>query len=86
MFVRDIETDKTDFAMVRAIHDIGRTMNMITVAEYVESEQARVLLDQIGVDLVQGFGIHKPCPLQDILAMDPSRLSKQIARPGGHSE
>lgn len=86
MFVRDIETDKTDFAMVRAIHDIGRTMNMITVAEYVESEQARVLLGQIGVDLVQGFGIHKPCPLQDILAMAPSRLSKQVARPKGHTE
>ncbi len=50
------------------------------------SEHIFTLLGQIGVDLVQGFGIHKPCLLQDILAMAPSRLSKQVARPKGHTE
>ncbi|MFL1482700.1 putative bifunctional diguanylate cyclase/phosphodiesterase [Marinobacter sp. LN3S78] len=70
MFVRDILTNDTDLAMVRAIHDIGHTMHMTTVAEYVESEQAAALLTDIGVDLLQGYWVHRPCPLKDILNMD----------------
>lgn len=80
MFVRDIVTSQTDLAMVRAIHDIGRTMNMITVAEYVESEKAVSLLTEIGVDLLQGFWIHRPCPLDDILATDPARIYGLLER------
>lgn len=72
MFVRDIATSKTDLAMVRAIHDIGRTMNMTTVAEYVESEKAMSLLTEIGVDLLQGFWVHRPCSFDDILARKPA--------------
>jgi len=72
MFVRDIVTNKTDLAMVRAIHDIGRTMNMTTVAEYVESEEAASLLAEIGVDLLQGYWVHRPCLLEEVLAMGPN--------------
>ena len=78
MFVRDIVTSKTDLAMVRAIHDIGRTMDMITVAEYVESEDAASLLKEIGVDLLQGFWVHRPSSLDDILGTEPSRLSEKV--------
>ncbi|MDF0748676.1 EAL domain-containing protein [Marinobacter sp. 71-i] len=74
MFVRDIVTNKTDLAMVRAIHDIGRTMNMTTVAEYVESKEAASLLTEIGVNLIQGFWVHRPCPLDDILAREPAQI------------
>lgn len=80
MFVRDIVTSKTDLAMVRAIHDIGRTMNMITVAEYVESQKAVSLLTEIGVDLLQGFWIHRPCPLDDVLAMEPAKIYALLGR------
>lgn len=80
MFVRDIVTSKTDLAMVRAIHDIGRTMNMTTVAEYVESEKAMLLLAEIGVDLLQGFWVHRPCPLDDVLAMEPARIYALLGR------
>lgn len=76
MFVRDIVTSRTDLAMVKAIHDIGHTMNMTTVAEYVESEKAASLLADIGVDLLQGFWVHRPCPLDDILALEPDALQR----------
>lgn len=78
MFVRDIDTSKTDLAMVRAIHDIGHTMNMTTVAEYVESESVAALLTEIGVDLFQGYWIHRPCPLDDILSMEPDQLPELV--------
>lgn len=74
MFVRDIATNKTDLAMVRAIHDIGQTMNMTMVAEYVETEKVAALLTEIGVDLFQGFWVHRPCPLDKMLGMEPDEL------------
>ena len=74
MFVRDIVTNDIDLAMVRAIHDIGRTMHMTTVAEYVESTKAAALLADIGVDLLQGYWVHRPCPLENILDMEPEQV------------
>jgi len=62
-FVRDMLNDPTDFAMVEAIARIGHVMGLKTIAEYVESEAIMHRLDELGVDFVQGFGIHRPEPL-----------------------
>jgi EAL domain-containing protein (putative c-di-GMP-specific phosphodiesterase class I) len=67
-FVRDIASNPIDLSMVEAIHRIGHQMGLKTVAEYVESEQTRVLLRQIGVDYVQGNGVHCPEPLERLCA------------------
>ncbi len=60
MFVRDVAVDPTAFAMVRAIHQVGRVMGMRTVAEFVEDEAILRQLRRIGVDYAQGYGIGKP--------------------------
>jgi EAL domain-containing protein (putative c-di-GMP-specific phosphodiesterase class I) len=65
-FVRDIASNPVDRSMVEAIHRIGHQMGLKTVAEYVESDQALALLRQIGVDYVQGNGIHSPEPLETL--------------------
>ena len=65
-FVRDIASNPIDRSMVEAIHHIGRQMGLKTVAEYVESEETLVLLGQIGVDYVQGNGVHLPEPLESL--------------------
>ncbi|RMG55874.1 MAG: EAL domain-containing protein [Gammaproteobacteria bacterium] len=62
-FVRDIEHDAIDFALVRAFNDIGHTLGMRTIAEFVENDTIRNMLASIGIDFVQGYGIHKPEPL-----------------------
>ena len=62
-FVRDMLNDPTDFAMVEAIARIGHVMGLKTIAEYVESEAIMHRLADLGVDYVQGFGIHRPEPL-----------------------
>jgi len=62
-FVRDMLNDPTDFAMVEAIARIGHVMGLKTIAEYVESEALMHRLAELGVDFVQGFGIHRPEPL-----------------------
>jgi len=64
--VRDIASNAIDRSMVEAIHRIGHQMGLKTVAEYVESEQILALLRQMGMDYVQGNGIHRPEPLESL--------------------
>jgi len=65
-FVRDIVSNPIDCSMVEAIHRIGHQMGLKTVAEYVESDQILAVLRHIGVDYVQGNGVHCPEPLENL--------------------
>lgn len=65
-FVRDIASNAIDCSMVEAIHRIGHQMGLKTVAEYVESDEILAVLRQIGVDYVQGNGVHCPEPLENL--------------------
>lgn len=65
-FVRDIVDNAVDRSMVEAIHRIGHQMGLKTVAEYVESDEIREVLRQIGVDYVQGNAVHCPEPLDTL--------------------
>ena len=66
-FVRDMANDKVDYAMVEAIHRVGNVMNLKTIAEFVEDNTILEHLRHIGVDYAQGYGIHKPEPLDQFL-------------------
>ena len=59
-FVRDIVDDPIDFEMVRSIHDIAQVMGLKTIAEFVENDNIRNKLSEIGVDYLQGYGIGRP--------------------------
>jgi diguanylate cyclase (GGDEF)-like protein/PAS domain S-box-containing protein len=61
-FIRDIADDPVDYAMVKAIHDIGQLMGIKTIAEFVENDRILVELRRIGVDYGQGYGLAKPEP------------------------
>jgi len=66
-FVRDILKDVRSESMVRAIAQLARSMNIGTVAEYVETDEIRARLATLGVDYGQGFAIGKPIPLVEVL-------------------
>ena len=59
-FVRDINNDPMNYAIVHAINEIGHVAGLQTVAEYVENEETLGLLKDIGVDLAQGYCIERP--------------------------
>ncbi|MGQ9861981.1 MAG: EAL domain-containing protein [Thiobacillaceae bacterium] len=63
VFVRDITRDPMDRAIVEAIHRIGHTVGLQTVAEFVEDEATRRELVSMGVDYAQGHALHRPQPL-----------------------
>lgn len=74
-FVRNIDTDLIDQAMVRAIHQVSNTMGIESVAEFVETEAALHCLAEIGVDLAQGYVIAKPCSVDEAIVHQQQRLS-----------
>ncbi len=67
IFVKDMIEDKIDHAMVKAINEIGHIMEIQTIAEFVENKGIKEMLSEIGVDFVQGYGIHKPQLFEEIL-------------------
>ncbi len=67
MFVKDIVDDPIDYAMVKSINEIGQVMGMQTIAECVENDAIKGMLEKIGVNYVQGNGIGKPQPFDALL-------------------
>ena len=67
-FVKDMLQNPGDMAMVRSMNDIGHSLGLLTVAEYVESPMLLDALREIGVDYAQGYAIHKPCRLDELVA------------------
>ncbi|GAB3189751.1 ammonium transporter [Hydrogenophaga aquatica] len=65
-FVKDIETDPIDLAMVQAINAIGHVMGLKTIAEYVSSPAIMDRIQDIGVDFGQGFHLGEPRPLASL--------------------
>ncbi|HMB57028.1 MAG TPA: EAL domain-containing protein [Arenimonas sp.] len=70
-FVRDLESSPLSTAVVRAITDIAHVLNKQTVAEHTEDESICSVLRELGVDFAQGFGIHKPQPIEQYFAQPP---------------
>ena len=69
VFVKDIMTNPSDYAVVKSINEIGHFMGKKTIAEYVEDDQVLEMLRDIGIDFAQGYGIEKKMPLTDLLMM-----------------
>ncbi|KQR63072.1 bifunctional diguanylate cyclase/phosphodiesterase [Acidovorax sp. Leaf160] len=59
-FVMDTPGSDDDVAIVTAIVQLGRSLQLRTVAEGVETPEQLALLRQLGCDLAQGYGISRP--------------------------
>jgi diguanylate cyclase (GGDEF)-like protein/PAS domain S-box-containing protein len=66
-FVRDLVDDALDDAAVRCFQQVARVVGVKTVAEFVDRPAVLQRLQEIGVDYVQGYLLHRPQPLVDVL-------------------
>jgi diguanylate cyclase (GGDEF)-like protein len=78
-FIRDITDNRISESMVAAITQVAKVMELTTVAEYVESEETRKLIAELGVDFAQGHTIGRPAPLEAALASLGSGEKTSIA-------
>jgi diguanylate cyclase len=66
-FVRDVVSDPLDEAAVRCFTDVAKVLGVRTVAEFVDQVDVLERLREIGVDFAQGFLIHRPAPIDELL-------------------
>jgi diguanylate cyclase (GGDEF)-like protein len=67
-FIRDITENRISESMVAAITQVAKVMELETVAEYVESEETRKLITELGVDFAQGHSIGRPVAFDETLS------------------
>jgi diguanylate cyclase (GGDEF)-like protein len=72
-FVKDIVRDPVNLAIVKATNEIGHSLGIKTIAEYVEDTETLEALRALGVDYGQGFGIARPKPLDSFPLVDLER-------------
>ncbi len=78
-FVRDMNTDPNDAAIVMAIITLAHSLNLTAIAEGVETEDQFNLLRLLRCDEVQGYLFSKPVPAE---AFETLLREKQSAAPG----
>lgn len=61
-FIRDLETDRDDRALVEAIVAMAGSLGITVVAEGVETEGQCTLLGRLGCTRIQGFHLGRPMP------------------------
>jgi diguanylate cyclase (GGDEF)-like protein len=59
-FVEDLLNRPVDQKMIKLIAEIGHEAGMKTIAEYVQNAQSLALLEELGVDLAQGYFVGRP--------------------------
>ncbi len=65
-FVRDIDKDPDDRAIVNAIIQLAKNLGIETIAEGIESEKHVEILRDMGCDYGQGYHLAKPMPYDQI--------------------
>jgi len=67
-FVGDMDADGAHATIVRSMIELGHNLGLHVVAEGVESDDVREQLRQAGSDLIQGYLLSRPLPLEQITA------------------
>jgi len=65
-FVKNLVNDQVDKAMVQSINQVGHVMGIKTIAEFAENEKIISILQDIGVDFAQGYGVSKPAEFKSV--------------------
>jgi EAL domain-containing protein (putative c-di-GMP-specific phosphodiesterase class I) len=77
-FVRDLEHDSDDAAIVSAIVALGQALGLRIVAEGVETDVQQSFLTRLGCNSLQGFLLGHPLPAEGFMA-DIQRAEDALA-------
>jgi diguanylate cyclase (GGDEF)-like protein/PAS domain S-box-containing protein len=64
-FISNLERNAQSAAIVRAVLGLGKNLNLLVVAEGVETNEQWAILRREHCDEVQGYLIGRPCPIGD---------------------
>ncbi|MGX9147741.1 putative bifunctional diguanylate cyclase/phosphodiesterase [Mesorhizobium sp. 128a] len=78
-FVRDLAKSVQDQALVKAVIDLGRTLGIEVMAEGVETDADRRILQSLDCMIAQGFFFSAALPIRDALAFDAGHPDSSAA-------
>jgi len=78
-FVREVNTDRRDAAIVSAVISMAHSLDLTVVAEGVETEEQLAFLRQQGCDRIQGFLFSAPMSAEEL---EPYLLSRRVLSVG----
>ncbi|RPF47054.1 diguanylate cyclase (GGDEF)-like protein [Thermodesulfitimonas autotrophica] len=74
-FVRDIDTNPTNRAIVEAMKTVAHALGKEAIAEFVENESVLAILQAYSVRYGQGYHLGRPAPLAEVLTASPQEKS-----------
>jgi len=64
-FIKEIEINPDDKPIVKGIIALADSLGLTTIAEGVENEQQREIINELGCDTIQGYLISRPLPREE---------------------
>ncbi len=83
-FVRELATNSNDQVIVRTIISMAQSLNLEIIAEGVETEEQRFILQINGCNCFQGYLFGKPLPIKGVEALLLQNSLKLLGRPKGN--
>ncbi|QID17221.1 EAL domain-containing protein [Nitrogeniibacter mangrovi] len=80
-FINDLPDDNDDAHLTRAIIGIGHTLDMLVIAEGVETEAQERFLTELGCDQAQGYLYARPLPAADFRQMQIDLKYQATSKP-----
>ncbi len=80
-FVRGLVDDPLDAAAVRCFVDVAQVMGLETVAEFVDRPAILALVREMGIDYAQGFFLHRPVPIDQLLGLPEAQGEERLPTP-----
>jgi EAL domain-containing protein (putative c-di-GMP-specific phosphodiesterase class I) len=68
-FVRDLQTDPNDAVITQTVIALGQSLGLEVIAEGVETEAQRDILQRQGCRLFQGYYYARPLALDDLVIL-----------------
>ncbi len=65
-FVQGLLKEPLDEAAVKCFVEVAKVVNLKTIAEFVDDENILAKVESLGIDMAQGFLIHKPENIRNI--------------------
>lgn len=67
-FIDNICDDPVKFAIVKSVNEVAHLLNLLVIAEGVETKEQCLCLEDLGIDAVQGYFVDKPIPFEQFVA------------------
>ena len=74
-FVRDLLEDATSRAIAQTVISLSRAMNVAVIAEGVETNEQRIVLEELGCHSFQGYLFSRPLPVEEFQLLLPGFVS-----------